>query len=296
MKKKITASSIWGLIYPMLLYVVVQFGVMIVMMMALSFSAFVALHNLPPTTIIETVQKLSNDNILVMLLISQIITIPILAIWLRKDIKIDKEMGIYKKYKGTFFLKYLFIVPFGLTTMLCANYFVSILQMFMPEFMATSYDETSVALSTGPVIIQILATAVGAPIVEELMFRGVIYRRIRRMVNVIPAAIITSLLFGIYHGNWIQGPYAFLVGLACVFVYERYKSIIAPIILHGTANFFATIVSICAGNMGNTSTQQITKTPETVITLVIVTAAMGVLTFLLYRVIKKSVIPEELER
>ncbi len=296
MKQKVTASSIWGLIYPMLLYVVVQFGVMLIMMMAISFSAFIALHNLPPTTIIETVQKLSNDNILVMLLISQIIIIPILVIWLRKDINIDKEMGIYKKYKGIFFLKYLLIIPFGLTTMLCANYFVSILQMYMPDFMATSYDETSAALTSGPVIIQVLATAVGAPVVEELMFRGVIYRRIRRMTNVIPAAIVTSLLFGVYHGNWIQGPYAFLVGLACVYVYERYKSIIAPMILHGTANLFATIISIYAGNMGNTSTEQITKTPETVIALMIITVIMGVLTFLLYKVIKKSVIPEELER
>ncbi len=38
----------------------------------------------------------------------------------------------------------------------------------------------------------------------------------------------------------------FLVGLAAVYVYERYKSIIAPIILHVTANSVSTIVSIIA--------------------------------------------------
>lgn len=93
--------------------------------------------------------------------------------------------------------------------MFCANYFVSILQMFMPKFMIDSYVGTSEALTSGPFIIQALATAVGAPIVEELMFRGVIYRRLRRMAGVIPSAIIVSLLFGVYHGNWIQAPYAF---------------------------------------------------------------------------------------
>mgnify|MGYP000408731283 CR=1 FL=1 len=61
--------------------------------------------------------------------------------------------------------------------------------------MIDSYVGTSEALTSGPFIIQALATAVGAPIVEELMFRGVIYRRLRRMAGVIPSAIIVSLLF-----------------------------------------------------------------------------------------------------
>ena len=51
------------------------------------------------------------------------------------------------------------------------------------EFMIDSYVGTSEALTSGPFIIQALATAVGAPIVEELMFRGVIYRRLRRMAE-----------------------------------------------------------------------------------------------------------------
>ena len=58
--------------------------------------------------------------------------------------------------------------------------------------MIDSYVGTSEALTSGPFIIQALATAVGAPIVEELMFRGVIYRRLRRMAGVIPSAIIVS--------------------------------------------------------------------------------------------------------
>ena len=179
--------------------------------------------------------------------------------------------------------------------MFCANYFVSILQMFMPKFMIDSYVGTSEALTSGPFIIQALATAVGAPIVEELMFRGVIYRRLRRMAGVIPSAIIVSLLFGVYHGNWIQAPYAFLLGMACVYVYERYKSIIAPMILHGTANFVAILITFFATISGESVVDQhITYSVQDLIVLIVFVIITGILTFLLYRVINKKVVPEEI--
>ena len=76
------------------------------------------------------------------------------------------------------------------------------------------------------------------------MHRGVVYNRFKRICPPVLAAIISSIIFGIIHMNFVQGPYAFLVGLAAVYVYERYKSIIAPIILHVTANSVSTIVSI----------------------------------------------------
>ena len=235
------------------------------------------------------------ENILLELLISQIITAPILIKWLKDDINLDKETGFFKKFKRTSAFKFLLIIPFGITTMFCANYFVSILQMFMPEFMIDSYVGTSEALTSGPFIIQALATAVGAPIVEELMFRGVIYRRLRRMAGVIPSAIIVSLLFGVYHGNWIQAPYAFLLGLACVYVYERYKSIIAPMILHGTANFVAVLITFFATISGESMVdQQITYSVQDLIVLIVFVIITGILTFLLYRVINKKVVPEEI--
>ena len=239
--------------------------------------------------------KIAEENILLELLISQIITAPILIKWLKDDINLDKETGFFKKFKRTSVFKFLLIIPFGITIMFCANYFVSILQMFMPEFMIDSYVGTSEALTSGPFIIQVLATAVGAPIVEELMFRGVIYRRLRRMAGVIPSAIIVSLLFGVYHGNWIQAPYAFLLGLACVYVYERYKSIIAPMILHGTANFVAVLITFFATISGESVVdQQITYSVQDLIVLIVFVIITGILTFLLYRVINKKVVPEEI--
>ena len=288
MRQKITAGRLWGLISPMVLYMIVQVVVSGIVTFGIIFAANFVLHDYATFSASKIGMKIAEENILLELLISQIITAPVLIKWL-------KETGFFKKFKRTSAFKFLLIIPFGITIMFCANYFVSILQMFMPEFMIDSYVGTSEALTSGPFIIQVLATAVGAPIVEELMFRGVIYRRLRRMAGVIPSAIIVSLLFGVYHGNWIQAPYAFLLGLACVYVYERYKSIIAPMILHGTANFVAVLITFFATISGESVVdQQITYSVQDLIVLIVFVIITGILTFLLYRVINKKVVPEEI--
>ena len=295
MRQKITAGRLWGLISPMVLYMIVQVVVSGIVTFGIIFAANFVLHDYATFSASKIGMKIAEENILLELLISQIITAPVLIKWLKDDINLDKETGFFKKFKRTSAFKFLLIIPFGITTMFCANYFVSILQMFMPKFMIDSYVGTSEALTSGPFIIQALATAVGAPIVEELMFRGVIYRRLRRMAGVIPSAIIVSLLFGVYHGNWIQAPYALLLGMACVYVYERYKSIIAPMILHVTANFVAILITFFATISGESVVDQhITYSVQDLIVLIVFVIITGILTFLLYRVINKKVVPEEI--
>ena len=63
-------------------------------------------------------------------------------------------------------------------------------------------------------------TLVLAPILEEGAFRLVLYGWLRRFMAFLPAAVISSLAFGIYHGNWIQGTYAFLLGMVLAWGYE----------------------------------------------------------------------------
>ncbi len=51
-----------------------------------------------------------------------------------------------------------------------------------------------------------------APLVEEGIFRRGIYAVFRRWLGVTPAAFLSALAFGLYHGNWIQGIYGFVLG------------------------------------------------------------------------------------
>ena len=51
------------------------------------------------------------------------------------------------------------------------------------------------------------------PVIEELIFRLLIMGISLRFMKFIAANTLQALIFGIYHGNVIQGVYAFLLGL-----------------------------------------------------------------------------------
>ena len=62
-----------------------------------------------------------------------------------------------------------------------------------------------------------LYMAVWAPVTEELLFRGLIQRLLLPYGKRF-AIFASAFLFGIFHGNLIQSPYAFLVGLILGYV------------------------------------------------------------------------------
>ena len=98
-----------------------------------------------------------------------------------------------------------------------------------------------------------LYLSLGAPIVEELIFRGLVLRGLEKYGR--RFAIWTSaFLFGIFHGNLIQSPYAFLVGLVLGYVAAEYN-ILWAMVLHMINNLLLgdTLPRITAwmGEMGS---------------------------------------------
>lgn len=73
------------------------------------------------------------------------------------------------------------------------------------------------------------------PIAEELLFRGVLLRSVEDYGKRF-AIFSSALLFGMFHGNIIQSPFAMLVGLVLAYVTLEY-SIVWAIVLHIINNF-----------------------------------------------------------
>lgn len=96
-------------------------------------------------------------------------------------------------------------------------------------------------------IVVLFVVIVGAPIVEELLFRGVLFEEFDRIVSDKATIILTALMFGIYHFNIIQSPNTFIMGLVLAYVYYKTRSIKAPIIIHATNNLLATMPFIDQG-------------------------------------------------
>lgn len=79
-----------------------------------------------------------------------------------------------------------------------------------------------------------------APVIEEILFRGVVLKPLEKYGKLL-AIVISSLLFAIYHGNIIHGIYAFICGLLLGFVASEY-SLKYSVILHIFNNLISTII------------------------------------------------------
>ena len=96
------------------------------------------------------------------------------------------------------------------------------------------FDDVALVLALYAVII--------APISEELIFRGVTMGYAARIMPFWVANIFQAFLFGLFHGNVVQGTYAFVVGLFCGYVCRRGGSIYLPILFHMLFNLWGTFM------------------------------------------------------
>ncbi len=110
--------------------------------------------------------------------------------------------------------------------------------------MFSGYEETaSKAFAGQPLPLLILTTVIAAPIAEELVFRFMIYRRIRQYYGTAAGVLLSSILFGLYHANAVQCVYSVGFGLLLILLYEKSGSILAPILAHAGANLWAVVLA-----------------------------------------------------
>lgn len=81
------------------------------------------------------------------------------------------------------------------------------------------------------------------PLAEELLFRGIIYGYLRRMIRLLTAAGVTAALFGFYHGNMVQGIYAFVMGCLIAYAYEYFGDFRAAVGIHMGANILVYLLN-----------------------------------------------------
>ena len=106
-----------------------------------------------------------------------------------------------------------------------------------------SFQEANRALTSGPFWMKILTSAVLTPILEEILYRGIIAGQMDRFWGRIPAVLISSLLFGAMHFNVVQFVYAALLGIGLALLYLLKGKIILPILAHGLTNLFVLLIA-----------------------------------------------------
>jgi membrane protease YdiL (CAAX protease family) len=121
-----------------------------------------------------------------------------------------------------------------------------------------SHPIIGVALSGGVwVWVQVfLVACVAAPVVEEIMFRGVLYRHLReashhwgRARSILTSALASSFVFAVIHPQGVLGvPVLMALAVAFALAREWRQSLLPPMIAHGLNNGVATLVLLLAAS------------------------------------------------
>ncbi len=110
------------------------------------------------------------------------------------------------------------------------------------------YANTIGNILSGNSIVVVIVAVVIAPITEELIFRGVTFQVANRHLPFLAANVLQAILFGVYHGNLVQGIYAAGFGFILGLLYRKFRTVYAPIILHMLVNASAFLIMLLPGS------------------------------------------------
>ncbi|MBQ1950793.1 MAG: CPBP family intramembrane metalloprotease [Clostridia bacterium] len=117
-----------------------------------------------------------------------------------------------------------------------ANVFASYIVTFFSRFGIESPKTPDLLAPTiTSFLLNLLVVAVLPALLEELVFRYYVLRTLRPYGDGL-AVLLSSLLFGLMHGNVAQIPFAFLVGIALGWLYVATDRIWLSIVVHFANN------------------------------------------------------------
>lgn len=196
-----------------LCYLVVQFGILFLMVFN-----YINKGNDP-----NLVSNYINDNRVYIVLLLGIIFIPILYYKYKKfDLKEEKIKDIH------------ILILLGISLSLIYNVFGFYFDKLLNTNLYGVFDIKTTLIST--VLI--------GPVIEEYLFRGVMYNEAKKIYSLKKSVLIVTLIFSLSHATLIQMIYAFIIGLVLIRVYEKYKNINSCIIVHLFSNLTTTFLTI----------------------------------------------------
>jgi len=169
------------------------------------------------------------------------------------------------------FRVYLLIFPMMFGMMMVADYTTQLIPTtggFLGE-VYKMYTDQFAKLASSPISL-IIMTVILAPILEEILFRGIIMKGlINNKVKPITAIIVSAFIFGAVHFNPWQFAGAFLLGLVLGLVYYKTKSLLMPILLHAFNNGISAIIMLYSESENFSDILHISKEMVLVIGIVV---------------------------
>lgn len=106
---------------------------------------------------------------------------------------------------------------------------------------STTYAVQTFILEANQWVVILVAVIIG-PIVEEFIFRKLIVDRVGKYGEAV-SALVSGVLFGLFHGNLIQGLYAFVIGYFFALIYSKTGKIYVTMGIHIAINFMGSVIA-----------------------------------------------------
>lgn len=104
-----------------------------------------------------------------------------------------------------------------------------------------SFDDTWSTIDSEPYSWVLLSVVLAGPIVEELLFRGIMFHYLEKIKRGWFPILISGVVFGLWHLEPVQVVYAALLGIILGIVYAKTRDIRLTFALHILNNFLSTL-------------------------------------------------------
>lgn len=145
-------------------------------------------------------------------------------------------------YKITFTWRDWWGVPIGVASqfILVTAVTYPLTKLFPDQFSVEEVEkrarELSDAASGGWVIVLFLVVVIGAPVVEEIVYRGLLQQGLERSINPMVALVVTAVIFAAIHLQPVEFPGLFAFALVLGWTYRKSQRLGLPIITHMAFN------------------------------------------------------------
>lgn len=241
-KSNVVATIIKSLLY-VIVYIIIQLAVTFIYEIKIVIDYISEYGEKAIENMDEFMNYVTNNmNMNIVLLLSVIITMTILLIIAKSKKENIKDFFSFYPINKKIVLP---LILLGISINFIIDGILSLLSNIPQiESILLEYSNRSTQLVGDNVIFNILVIAILVPILEELIYRALPIKKLLTRLSPIAAVIITSIAFGLSHGQIIWIVYTMIFGIVLGALFLKYKSSIANIVVHSALNLTSVILSI----------------------------------------------------
>lgn len=217
MKRNSVFTKIWSIVYPLFFY----YAVVLITM-----------------TVAQWIIGKENEYYVVCQLIASVVAIPCMLPFYRQDqalrgiargkLKTEKEQVAHSCWA----IAIVILVSVSLNNLIVMTPLVG---------MSAGFQEANANFYGSTLVLELISSAIATPILEELVFRGIVFGRLRDMLPKTAAVLLSAFCFAVVHFNIVQFIYALLVGIVLALLVEQAGHMYPAVVGHIAANAVAVV-------------------------------------------------------